>query len=443
MATLNDATSGWQLIADYSNNPLMGYKIMRAPDGTEKVVQGETFGVDGADGIGNRQSNGSSVYDRNFTIGQSMRDTYDPSGNSTGSYLMKDRGDVDLALFLAAAGGMQFLPGGAFGGAAGGAGAGVTGGVDLGTATGADLSAFYGGTEGAASLGGLGGAGGAAGGAGSAVGAAGGAAGGGGMSSVSGLLQNKGLGLAATALGGLAGAQGNNASTSQTQSMNPALNGYVYDDLLPRTQGLLSAQMPAAFQSGMQMVGAGQGLLAAPVAGNGVGQVKLKAPNTATNPYLSGMADDIQRRVNDATGQSLLGIQGNSVASGGLGGSRQGVAQGQALKGAADSLAGNLANLYGTQYSQDQNRALQQYGMDQSFYGQQRGQDLQAKGLGADLTSAGYGMQWAPIKAATSTYAPFSGFGTTTNSAQSGGGWMGALGGALGAGQLAKNAGWF
>lgn len=211
---------------------------------------------------------------------------------------------------------------------------------------------------------------------------------------------------------------------------------------------------------------------------------------TQSNPWMSGVADDIMRRTNDALGQSFNGIRSNAVGVGGLGGSRQGVAEGVATRGAMDSMQGNLANLFGQDWTNTQNRGLQQYGIDtnaalgnqgqmlnydlglgglqnqrygmdqnynlglgsqaltnqgqqMSFYGQQRGQDLQQLGLGADLYSRGIGGEWAPIQNAGSAYSPFSGFGSTTSSGQQGGGWQGGIGGALAGGSLARQLSWW
>jgi len=252
-------------------------------------------------------------------------------------------------------------------------------------------------------------------------------------------------GIAAPLLGAAAGAQGQDLSKTQTQQLPAFLQQPVAGDLVPRVQGLLNDQMGQANRAGDQMRDVGAGLLGRNIADNGFNSnaVRLNAPTTATNPYLSGMADDIGRRTQEMLGQNNLAIQGNAVAAGGLGGSRQGVAQGTAAGKAADYLQGNLANLYGTAYSQDQNRALQQYGYDQNFYGQQRQQDLSQAGMGSGLLSQGLQTQWAPLQNAAQTYAPFTGFGTTSQSGSSGGGWQGALGGALGAAQLSKNMGWW
>lgn len=222
------------------------------------------------------------------------------------------------------------------------------------------------------------------------------------------------LGAGASLLGGLAGSQGVQKSETTSNTLNPQLQGAMFGDLLPKTQGLLGEQMPAVSAAGQQMASVGSGLLA------------TQAPTYGSNPYLSAVSDDITRRVNDATGQQLLGIQGNSVASGGLGGARQGVAQGIALKGAADSLAGQLAGMN-----------AQQYNFDQSNY-------LNRLNLGANLTNTGYGMAWQPLKSAAGIYGSLAdATKTTTSTSSQGGGAQGFAGGVLGGAQFAKNAGWW
>lgn len=77
------------------------------------------------------------------------------------------------------------------------------------------------------------------------------------------------LGPAATLLGAAAGAQGKDASQSQTKKMDPRLEEFVYGDLLPRTKGLLAEEMsPERRAQWNQMRGVGMGLLSQPVAGN-------------------------------------------------------------------------------------------------------------------------------------------------------------------------------
>lgn len=248
-----------------------------------------------------------------------------------------------------------------------------------------------------------------------------GGSGGGGSSplgSIGNILSNGGgisdwLGIGSTLLGAYGGAKGNEASQTTSRAMDPRMDGLFYGDLAPRTQGLLASQLPVAAGAGGQMMQVGSGLLG------------RTAPDTPTNPYLQGRADDIQRRTQDLLGQNNLAIQGNAVATGGLGGSRQGVAQGIAAGKAADYLQGNLAGMYGQAYDQDQNRLRQDWT------------------IGSGLMNQGLNTQFAPLQNAANVYQPFTGFGSTTSSAQSGGGLMGAAGGALGAAQLGKNLGWW
>lgn len=202
-------------------------------------------------------------------------------------------------------------------------------------------------------------------------------------------------------------------------------------------------------------------------------------PTNPSNPWLQQQGQGIMNQTNQMLGQNLLGIQGNSVASGGLGGSRQGVAQGTALGQASNYLSSNLADMYGSAYENDANRnmqqygidtnsylgqrgqditmrgqdfqnynqgmdrGLQQYGMDQDFWTAQRGQDLATAGLGSGLINQGLQTQWLPMQNASDVYAKFAGNGTTTNTSSQGGGWMGALGGAAGIYQMGNAGGWW
>lgn len=269
---------------------------------------------------------------------------------------------------------------------------------------------------------------------------------------------------------------------------------------LKKSPATTAAQGPA-ITLGEQQYNVGKGLLSNPIAGSGVGQVVMPQgpamPNprvvrnsfgqgqgmptlntsVATNPWLKHQGQGIRNQTNDMLGQGLLGIQGQSVASGGLGGSRQGVAQGTALGQASNFLSANLADLYGGAYENDANRNMQKYGIDtqsflgqrgqdvtmrgqdfqnynqgmdrglqqyqadQNFWTQQRGQDLSQVGMGSDLITRGLNTQWLPMQNASDVYAKFAGNGTTTNTAQSGGGWQGAIGGGLAGYQTGAN--WF
>lgn len=122
----------------------------------------------------------------------------------------------------------------------------------------------------------------------------------------------------------------------------------------------------------------------------------------AQNPYLAGIAQSIGTQTQQALDQSLNGIQSNSIGVGGLGGSRQGVAQGIAIGQANSGLAGALANMYGQDWAQAQNRDLAKYQSDLQGYYTGRGQDYSnyanemqnALGLSAQgLQKYGYDLQ--------------------------------------------------
>lgn len=189
------------------------------------------------------------------------------------------------------------------------------------------------------------------------------------------------------------------------------------------------------------------------------------------NPYLDAQANDIQRRSGQALDLGLQGIRSSAVGIGGLGGSRQGIAEGLATGQANDNLTGNLANLYGQDFTNSQNRNLQKYGIDtnanltnqgqqQNFYTANRGQDLQQLGLGASLYNQGnqgyinqgqgvYGIgstqQQAPFNVfnnANQSISPYSGFGSSsTSSGSQGGGLNGIVGGAFAGAQIGRNLG--
>jgi hypothetical protein len=321
----------------------------------------------------------------------------------------KDTGQ-NLALFLAAAGGLGAMSGGLFSTlsgapATGAAGVGEAGwGMDLGMEglAGATPSSGLGATLTGTAGGGL---------------TAATAGGGGGL--LSGLKSmvpagtSSMLGPAATLLGAAAGGKGQEASASTTRELPEYLRGPVANDLIPRTQGVLNSQLPQAQTAGNQMLSVGSGLL---------GQT---APTTATNPYSTGIMDDMQRRYGELIDQRLQGIRGNAVGVGGLGGSRQAIAESQAISQGADNFAGQGFNFMGGLYNQDQNRLLQQ------------------QTLGAGLMGQGLDTQFAPLKNTAGVYSPLAQNGTATQTAQQGGGWQGALGGAMSAAALGKQMGWW
>lgn len=214
--------------------------------------------------------------------------------------------------------------------------------------------------------------------------------------------------------------------------------------------------------------GGGRGSRGAVQGQNGAG-----ATGATGNPYLDSIAGTITQRLNENYERGLVPIGDAAISAGGLGGSRQGVAQGIALEGTQDALASALAGLYGGAYESDQNRGVQRYGIDQSynlgmtnaannryategaqnlgnqnswmnFYTNQRGQDLSQLGLGAQLYQSGLTGEWNPLNQASGIYNTASGNTVNVNSGgQTGGGWQGILGGALTGASLGNRMGWW
>lgn len=242
---------------------------------------------------------------------------------------------------------------------------------------------------------------------------------------------------------------GTSPTTGQTQPTFGGNNGQLPPGLSGRYTG-----------GGGQFGFGGSGQLSGSPGGPSIG-----SPTGSGNPYLSQMGDLITQRVSDNLNTNIMpGIRSNAIAAGGFGGSRQGVVEANAIKGANQSAADALTGMYFGDYTNQQNRDLQRYGMDQSyglgmtnannsFYNANRGMDLQQLQLGANLLNMGnqgylgqgsglYGLgqtqqqaPWNVINNANAGLGQWSGYGTTT-SANQGGGAQGMFGGALAGGQL-------
>lgn len=184
-------------------------------------------------------------------------------------------------------------------------------------------------------------------------------------------------------------------------------------------------------------------------------------PTGANGAPLDPMVAAMIQQANDNLFDvQLPGIQGAATGAGGLGGTRQGVAQGAAIAGTNKGLASAMANMYLQQYNSDANRSLSRYqgdqntetsrrGQDYGFYSNERRTDLDSYRLGADLYTAGnagylgqgagltdLGTQqqnaaWDPINRANNVYSTYTGLGPSSTQSSSGGGGMGIFGGAL------------
>jgi hypothetical protein len=256
------------------------------------------------------------------------------------------------------------------------------------------------------------------------------------------------LGPAATALGGLAGSQGQESSQSSQRRTDPRVDPYLFGSganpgLLGYTQQQLASQMSPGGMAGYdQMQSVGRGLLGTPVAG--AAGADFSGYGGQSNPWMSATADEIGRRTQEGLGQAFNQIRSNAVGVGGLGGSRQGIAESNAIKGAMDSMQGQLAGLYGTDWTNSQNRGLTQRSQDMGYDISRRGQDLTQIGLGADLYNRGAQGGWLPLQNASSIFNSTAGNNVTSTSAsEQGGGALGALGGMLGTAAIGDKLGWW
>jgi hypothetical protein len=256
------------------------------------------------------------------------------------------------------------------------------------------------------------------------------------------------LGPAATALGGLAGSQGQESSQSSQRRTDPRVDPYLFGSganpgLLGYTQQQLASQMSPGGMAGYdQMQSVGRGLLGTPVAG--AAGADFSGYGGQSNPWMSATANEIGRRTQEGLGQAFSQIRSNAVGVGGLGGSRQGIAESNAIKGAMDSMQGQLAGLYGTDWTNSQNRGLTQRSQDMGYDISRRGQDLTQIGLGADLYNRGAQGGWLPLQNASNIFNTTAGNNVTSTSAsEQGGGALGALGGMLGTAAIGDKLGWW
>lgn len=197
-----------------------------------------------------------------------------------------------------------------------------------------------------------------------------------------------------------------------------------------------------------------------------------------SNPYLGAQANAItQQATQNLQLNQLPGISSGAVAAGGYGGSRQGIAEGVATGLTNQGITNSLASLYGNQYQQDQQNALQQQSINNqynlglgglglnnqlqnyNFYTQNRGLDQSGAALGANLYNqgnAGYVGQgtgvtgigntqqqapWNVTNNAGNAFNQFSGLGGGQINTQNGSALGGAVGGALIGQQAVSNLG--
>ncbi len=183
------------------------------------------------------------------------------------------------------------------------------------------------------------------------------------------------------------------------------------------------------------------------------------------NPYLAGMGQNIINQMTENyTRNQLPASRSGAMAAGGFGGSRQGVVEANGLNDLNRGIGQNLTNLYGQDWTNAQNRNLQQQSINNSYDLGLRSNDLGYANLDSNNQQFGanYGLNvmnaqnnWAQqgVQAANgiqntpidySRYfqgqtSQMAGQGGSTTNAQTNQAnpWLGALGGA----QLANS--WF
>jgi len=89
--------------------------------------------------------------------------------------------------------------------------------------------------------------------------------------------------------------------------------------------------------------------------------------DVANNPYVSGMAQNAIDRAMGGLTDQMADIRGGAIMSGGYGGGRQGIAEGNALAGAFDSAMMGANDVYGRAYGQGLNQQLGTLGMTGSL----------------------------------------------------------------------------
>lgn len=171
-------------------------------------------------------------------------------------------------------------------------------------------------------------------------------------------------------------------------------------------------------------------------------QATTTSPTTSSggsNPYLADMGKNIMAQMTDNfTRNQLPALRSGAVAAGGFGGSRQGVVEANGLRDLNLGIGQNLTNLYGTDWTNQQNRDLSYAGLDSQ--NAQFGANYGLNVLNAQNNWANQGvnattqMQNTPTQYQTmfgNQQNNIAGQGGTNTSTQNmpGNPWLGALGG--------------
>lgn len=186
-----------------------------------------------------------------------------------------------------------------------------------------------------------------------------------------------------------------------------------------------------------------------------------------TNPYLSSQITGLTNASNMNLQNNILpGVDGGAVAAGGYGGSRQGIADANAISQSQTGLDSAIGNLQSNAYTSDQNYNLGLGSLantaqanQNNFYSQNRQLDQSGAttganlvsgansglvGQGAGVTAVGTQQQQAPwtvTNNAGNAFSQYAGLGGSQIGTQQGSTLGAVAGGALAASQLASNLG--
>jgi len=112
------------------------------------------------------------------------------------------------------------------------------------------------------------------------------------------------------------------------------------------------------------------------------------------NPYLKQMGADITRQMTDNFNQNQLpAMRSGALAAGGFGGSRQGVIESNGLNQLNLGIGQNLTNLYGQDWTNQQNRNLTNKGLDNNYDLGLRSNDLGYANLDANINQNNFNNQ--------------------------------------------------
>jgi hypothetical protein len=265
-------------------------------------------------------------------------------------------------------------------------------------------------------------------------------------------------------LGGLAGAMGGGQGINAYQGGGfsgvggQPLGGGTANPYMPAGQSGQNKPMPYNGDMGGSMGGGN----ASPYPMGGVPQAMQSnmQGGLEVNPYLSTMGANLTNEITSNFNRNVMpGMRSQMMAAGGIGGSREGVLQANALRDMNSTIGNALGNLYGQGYVQAGNQALGQgnlqlgYGnLDRNLNNDNLNWQLQGANFGLGIQDrlnnsnaiglgAGQSIQDTPLNYynnfADRANAIGQGFASTS---QSGGGGS-ALTGALGGAQLGRQIG--